>query len=159
MDYCLRMADAAGDHPRALAGMTVPAEFAGRDAAARTGWMSPAPAGYASTWARKRASFAWLGCDARSQLASYGLTLCRITPTGRRYTIAMRVIVVRIWWQSASTSASERSQRQNSAFVLRAELPICATTASSCQRPLVRPCRTRCSDRRKNCTTLGAPIA
>jgi hypothetical protein len=103
LDYCLRMANAAGDHPRALAGMTVAAEFAGRDAA--LDWLDVASGGpaMASTWARKRASFAWLGCDARSQLAGCGLTLCRITPTGRRYTIAMRVIVVRIWWQSVST--------------------------------------------------------
>ena len=47
------------------------------------------PPAMASTCARKRASFTWLGCPARSQLASCGLTLCRIAPTGRQYTTAM----------------------------------------------------------------------
>ena len=65
----------------------------------------------ASTCARKRASFTWLGCPARSRLASCGLTLCRITPAGRRYTTAMSVIVApaRIRWQPANTKLHAHS--------------------------------------------------
>ena len=52
------------------------------------------------------------GMPCRSQLASCGLTLCRITPAGRQYTIAMFAIVVpvRIWWQPAATPSKLRAR-------------------------------------------------
>jgi hypothetical protein len=60
----------------------------------------------------KAGSFTWLGWAARSQLASCGLTLCRIALTGRRYTVAMSVIVVRvrIRWQPADTAIKLRAR-------------------------------------------------